>query len=76
MEEILGAVHFVLLLGGVNIEIAVWKAVGNWPAASGWTDIIENADSFLRVSHVKRTRQADNKTAATRTVLHHGAYMH
>jgi hypothetical protein len=84
MPEMFGEGSFVLLLGGLHIEMVAWKAVGDWLAGSGWTDVLDyadvasygTADYFLKVSHVKRTRQAHTVTAALLYVLRHRAYMH
>jgi hypothetical protein len=84
MPEMFGEGRFVLLLGGLHIQMAAWKAVGDWLAGSGWTDVLDyadvtsygTADSFLKVSHVKRTRQAHTVTAASLYVQRHRAYMH
>ena len=57
---------FVLMLGGLHIEMASLKMLGKWLTGSGWTDLLCNAgvatqgvaESFLTASHVARTRRA------------------
>ena len=51
-------------LGGLHIEMACLKLIGDWLEDSGWTQAIVlanvaspgTAGSFLKVSHVTRTR--------------------
>ena len=69
-------------LGGLHIEMAAWKTIGDWLEGSGWTDALVDskvasagtADSFLKCSHVKKTRQAHTITAATLYILQKQAY--
>ena len=59
-----------------------WKALGEWLENSGWTaalvqaDIATHgkADSFLKASHVSRTRHAHQVTAAALYTLLQKAY--
>lgn len=59
------SVH-VVMLGGLHIEMALWSTLGDILEASGWTTaLIEaevatsgTADSFLKMSHLTRTRHA------------------
>jgi len=54
------------MMGGLHIEMAYLKAVGQWLEGSGWTDSLVaaglvgsgTADSFLKAAHVTRTRRA------------------
>ena len=77
-----GEDKFVLLLGGLHIELAAWKTCGDWLDGSGWTDMlvhanvtsVGSADSFLKASHIKRARQAHILTVAALSVLRHRAY--
>lgn len=58
--------QFVLMLGGLHIEMASFKMIGKWMTGSGWTDVLCNAgvatqgvsESFLTASHIARTRRA------------------
>ena len=54
------------MFGGLHIEMAVFKVLGEWLEASGWTyafsqaDVVSSgtADSFLKATHVTKTRRA------------------
>ena len=77
-----GEDQFVVMLGGLHIEMASFKALGNWLDGSGWTDVLVQAevaksgtaDSFLKASHITRTRHAHQVTAATLFILQKQAY--
>ena len=70
------------MLGGPHIEMTAWKALGKWLDSSGWTAALVQAyiatpgkaDSFLKVSHVSRTRHAHQVTAAALYTLLQKAY--
>ena len=57
---------YVIMLGGLYIVMAAWKALGKWLDSSGLTACLVQddiatpvkADSFLKASHVSRTRHA------------------
>ena len=74
--------NIVVMLGGLQIEIASFKMLGKWVAGSGWSDVMCNAgvatqgiaDSFLTASHVTRTRRAHQVTAASLHILMNTAY--
>ena len=63
---------FVIMFGGLHIEMAALKALGSWLDGSGWTKALAEAkvaspgtaDSFIRASHVTKTRRAHTVTAA------------
>ena len=54
------------MLGGLHIEMAAFKALEGWLGGCGWTDgLVEAgiakigmADSFLKASHITRTKHA------------------
>ena len=54
----------IVMLGGLHIEMAIWNTVGDYLEGSGWTTALTQAnvastgtaDSFLRASHLNRTR--------------------
>ena len=81
-HERYGEAKLVLLLGGLHIEMAAWRTVGDWIAGSGWTEALDRAnvasfgtaDSFLKACHVKRTRQAHIVTVAALHILRRRAY--
>ena len=80
--EIYGEDKFVILFGGLHIELAALKTAGDWLAGSGWVEALVQADiasagtadSFLRAAHVARTRHAHQVTSASLDILQHRAY--
>ncbi|XP_062605131.1 uncharacterized protein LOC134266937 [Saccostrea cucullata] len=72
-----GEDYFVIVFGGLHIEMAAWKAVGDLLDGSGWTGVLVlagvatagTADSFLKASHVTRTRRAHQVTACSLYLL-------
>ena len=56
----------VVMLGGLHTEMALWNTVGDLLDGSGWTTALAEArvasagtaDSFLKVTHLTRTRHA------------------
>ena len=78
-----GEGHFVIMLGGLHTEMAVLRCLGHWLDGSGWTNALTQAqiassgvaDSFLKASHVTRTRHAHQVTACCLHILLHKAYM-
>ena len=69
-----GENQFVIMLGGLHIEMAAFKVLGNWLDGSGWTSVIADdgatstgvADSFIKASHLTRTRRAHEQDEPTR----------
>ena len=80
--DLFGEDQFVVMLGGLHIEMASFKALGNWLDGSGWTYVLDQAevaksgtaDSSLKASHITRTRHAHQVTAATLFILQKQAY--
>ena len=74
--------HVVVMLGGLHIEMAAFKALGKWVLGSGWPEVLTNAtvaspgvaNSFLTASHITRTRRAHQVTAASLYLLMKKAY--
>lgn len=74
--------HVVVMLGGLHIEMAAFKALGKWVLGSGWPEALTNAtvaspgvaNSFLTASHITRTRRAHQMTAASLHLLMKKAY--
>ena len=66
-----GENHFVTILGGLHIEMAALNVIGDWLEDSGWVEALVQAkvasagtaQSFLKASHVTRTRHAHQVTA-------------
>lgn len=83
-QESYGEDHIVVMFGGLHIEMAALKTLGDWLQGSGWVQALVQAeiatagtaDSFLRASHVLRTRRAHQVTAAALYILQHHAYNH
>ena len=79
-----GEDKFVLMLGGLHIEMAALKTIGDWLQGSRWVqalvqaDIatVGTADSLHRAIHVMRTRKPHQITAAALYILQHYAYDH
>jgi len=77
-----GEEQFVILLGGLHIEMAALKVLGDWLEDSGWIEALVQAnvasagtaESFLKASHVKRTRLVHEVTASSLHILLKKAY--
>lgn len=82
MDRVYGEDKFVLLLGGLHIEMTGYKALGHWLEGSGWVEALQEAeiatagiaDSFLKASHITRTRHAHQVTVCTLYILLEKAY--
>ena len=74
--------HEVVMLGGLHIEMAAFKALGKWVLGSGWTEALTNASvaspgvaySLLTASHITRTRRDRQVTAASLDIPMKKAY--
>ena len=63
---------YVVVLGGLHIEMCVLKLLGDWLEKCGWDSALVQAsittagkaNAFLKASHVTRTRYAHQVTAA------------
>ncbi|KAG1692632.1 Lysosome membrane protein 2 [Nymphon striatum] len=79
-----GEDQLVVVFGGLHIEMAALRTLGDWMQGSGWVQALVqaeiatagSADSFIRASHVLRTRRAHQVTAAALYILQHRAYSH
>ena len=77
-----GEHQFVFVLGGLHIELAGLKTLGDWLDGSGWTTALQNgniassgkAEADLHASHITRARHAHQVTAACLYILQHKAY--
>lgn len=77
-----GEDHFVIMFGGLHIEMAMLKLLGDWLEDSGWTNALVQANiassgtanSFINASHVTKTRHAHQVTAASLYALLQQAY--
>jgi hypothetical protein len=73
-----GKDQFVVMFGGLHIEMNALKLLGDLLDSSGWTGALTQAsgtaDSYLKVSHVTCTRHAHQLTASSLHILLHKAY--
>ena len=77
-----GEKKFLIMFGGLHIELAMLKTLGKWLDKSGWTTVMANADvatpgvveSFISAKHITRTRRAHQISCASLYVLQHRAY--
>ena len=77
-----GEDKFVLMFGGLHIEMAAFSSIGNLLKGSGWTSVLTDAsvassgtaESFLTASSITRTRQAHQVTATSLYRLMKTAY--
>ena len=81
-----GGIHgedrYVIMFGGLHIEMGAFKVLGELLDGTGWVNVLVNADivssgtaeSFLKVSHLARTRRAHQVTAAALYILQQEAY--
>ncbi|KAI8503415.1 hypothetical protein Bbelb_192360 [Branchiostoma belcheri] len=82
MDSLYGEDKFVILLGGLHIEMTSFKMLGQWLEGSGWVEAIQEAklatsgtaESFLKASHITRTRHAHQVTACVLYLLLRKAY--
>ena len=80
--ESYGENRFVIMFGGLHIEMATLKVLGDLLDESGWTGALTQAgiagpgtaDSFLKAAHVTRTRRAHQVTASSLYLLMQKAY--
>ena len=79
-----GEDKFIAKFGGLHIEMAMRKTFGDYLEGSGWTTALTDAgiassgtaDSFLKSSHLTRTRHAHQVTALALAKLQEDAYLH
>ena len=73
--------HFVVMLGGLHIEMAILNMLGKWLDGSGWSSALVEAGvatsgraaALLSASHVKRSRYAHQVTVASLYTLQSNA---
>lgn len=77
-----GEDKYVIMLGPLHTEMAALKVLGDFLEGSGWCNAISQAkvankgtaDSFLKTSHVTKTRRAHQVTATTLYILQKKAF--
>lgn len=70
------------MFGCLHVEMALWKTIGDFLECSGWTDALSNAGvassgtaaSFLKCSHLTRTRQAHQVSLSALAKLQRDAW--
>ena len=80
--QTLGEEHYVVMIGGLHVEMALWSTIGGFLDSSGWTSALceagvatsGTADSFLKAAHVTKTRRSHQITALTLTKLREHAW--
>ena len=79
-----GEEKFIAMFGGLHTEMAMWTTYGDYLEGSGWTNALiqagvassGTADSFLKASHLTRTRHAHQVTALALGKLQDDAFLH
>ena len=77
-----GESKFVIMFGGLHIEMAAFKALGSLLTGSGWVEAVSNAglisagsaEGLLSASHVRRCRRTHEITLAALYILQHMAF--
>ena len=77
-----GEQKFVIMFGGLHVEMAFLKAIGGWLEDSGWTAALVDAnvasagtaESFIKATAVTRSRRAHQVTASSLYMLLQKAY--
>ncbi|KAK3923417.1 Envelopment polyprotein [Frankliniella fusca] len=77
-----GENKYFIMMGGLHIEMAALRIVGDWLDGSGWVSALTQAEvttegraeSLIKASHVTRTRYALQVTAVALFALQQNAY--
>ena len=77
-----GQRQYVVLMGGLHIEMAMLKVIGDWLDGSGWTYVMiagnvtteGRASNVQKGSHISRGQWAHQVTSAALYILLHRAY--
>lgn len=77
-----GEDKIIIMFGGLHLEKAMWTALGDLLSHSGWTNALTDSgissagtsDSFLKSSHITRSRHAHQLTALALSKLQIEAY--
>ena len=77
-----GEDKYIVMFGGLHIEMALLNTVGDYLEGCGWTSVLTQAgitstgtaDSFIWVTHLTRTRHAHQVTALDLGKLQEDAY--
>ncbi len=82
MADIYGENKFVIVMGGLHIDMSALRVIGDWLEGSGWINALIKANvttpgrahSVLESGHITRTRWAHQVTAAALFMLQMEAY--
>ena len=77
-----GEDKFVVMFGDLHLEMGMWTTLGDYLACSGWTAALTEAgivtagkaDSFLKASHLTRTRRMHQLTCVALEKLQKEAF--
>ena len=77
-----GESSYVVMMGGLHIEMASLKMVGHWLNNSGWDSALVQADitsrgradAILKAAHITRSRYAHEVSACALYILQRRAY--
>ena len=77
-----GESSYVVMMGGLHIEMASLKMVGHWLNNSGWDSALVQADvttrgradAILKAAHITRSRYAHQVSACALYILQRRAY--
>ena len=80
--SIYGEDKFVVMMGGLHIEMALLKVIGDFLEGGGWTSVMTSAgvttegrdESLQKGSHTSRSQWVHQVLAAALYTLHHQAY--
>ena len=81
-SDLYGEKKFVVMFGGLHIEMAFLKVIGGWLEGSGWTTALADpnvatpgtAESFFKAASVTRSCRAHQVTACSLFILLQKAY--
>ena len=76
-SDLYGEKKFLVMFGGLHIEMAFLKVIGGWLEGSGWTTALADAnvatpgtaESFIKAPSVTRSRRAHQVTACSLFIL-------
>ncbi|MES9884863.1 MAG: hypothetical protein ABW185_28795, partial [Sedimenticola sp.] len=77
-----GEDQFVVMFGGLHLEMALWNMAGDYLQGSGWTAAVVEAEiatsgianGFLKAAHLTRTRHAHQVSVVALSVLQQRAF--
>lgn len=80
--NIYGEDKFIVMMGGLHIEMATLKLIGHWLKGSGWDSALVQADvttrgraeAILKASHITRSRYAHQISACALHILQKRAH--